>query len=122
MRHQSVKGPFELGLEARAVDEVVEVVLSGRSFSRLLAGDDPQLPVEPFAVRGLYENRFLGGHEREVGQRLRLELLEITLSVAELVSDDVRLEDAGIAEYRDVSRDEVAPSECKREGRETAPA
>ena len=115
MRHQSVKGPFELGLEARAVDEVVEVVLSGRSLSRLLAGDDPQLPVQPLAVRGLHENRFLGGHEREVGQSLRLELFEVSLAVAELVGDDVGLEDTGVAEYRDVSRDEVAPSEGEGE-------
>jgi hypothetical protein len=59
--------------------------------------------VEALRERRLDERRFPRRHECEVRERLRVELLPVSLPVDELVADDVRLEDARVTKERDVA-------------------
>ena len=74
----------------------------------VLIGKDAQASVQALAARGLPQHRVTGGRERQIGEGLGVELFPVALAMAELVGDDVRLEEPGILEDRDVAGEDIA--------------
>jgi hypothetical protein len=71
--------------------------------------------MQPLAERRLHEHRLSRRGEREICQRLRFQFLPVALSVAELVGDDVWLEDTHVSKECHVTRQEVARPQRERE-------
>ena len=69
---------------------------------------DTQVAVRAFGEGRLYQDRVVRRAERQISDGLRLKFLVVAFSMAELVRDDVRLEDAGVPEDGDVAGKNVA--------------
>src|SRR5262245_32842113 len=61
--------------------------------AHVMVHQHPQVAMKPFAEGGLHQEWLTRRHERQVRQGLRLQLPPVSLSVAELMRDDVGLKD-----------------------------